>query len=160
MGIYDTYADLLTIDHDVDGILEFKWILGANNSLKLLKTYFGTRYFLNGCSVNNFNYDALFYSNILYFLLEYGAWEKTCTSQEGAINEFDVENYLRFTPGTNADKFESSQDRSVVTSISLYWDYCSQYCVEDVSQSSINKHLTLDYDFLGSDYFDLYIISK
>lgn len=30
--------------------------------------------------------------------------------------------------------------------------------MEDATAGSLNKHLTLDYDFLGNDYFDLYII--
>jgi hypothetical protein len=158
VGIYDTYADLLTIDHDVDGIHEFQVFVRASNRIELRDTYSGTRYFLNGYSVSNFDYDTLFYNNIQYFLQEYGAWEKIYTSQEGAINEFDAENYLRFRPGTNADTFESSQDRNGLASNGLYWDYSGEYWVEDVSPGSINKHLTLDYDFLGNDYFDLYVI--
>jgi hypothetical protein len=144
----------------VYGLHELQVIVRANNKLELLDTYSGTRYFLNGYSVSNFDYDALFYNNIQYFLQEYGAWKKIYTSQEGALNEFDTENYLRFRPGTNADTFESSQERNGLASNSLSWDYSGKYWVEDVSKGSINKHLTLDYDFLGNDYFDLYIIDK
>jgi hypothetical protein len=100
----------------------------------------------------------LFYSNIQYFLQEYRAWEKVYTSQEGAINEFDAENYLKFRPGSNADKFESSKDRNGMGINSIFWDYIGEYWVDDAVPGSLNKHLTLDYDFLGNDYFDLYVI--
>ena len=48
-----------------------------------------------------FDYDFVFYDNIHYFLQEYEAWEKTFTSEIGAINEFDNENYLQFLAGGN-----------------------------------------------------------
>jgi hypothetical protein len=115
------------MDHDVYGFHELQAIVRANNRLELLDTYSGTRYFLNGYTASNFDYDALFYHNIQYFLQEYGALEKTYISQEGAINEFDTENYLRFRPSTNADIFESSQDKNGLASNSLSWDYSGQY---------------------------------
>ncbi len=52
----------------------------------------------------------MFYDNIHYFLQEYEAWEKTYTSEIGAINEFDNENYLQFLAGGSDDTFRSSQD--------------------------------------------------
>jgi hypothetical protein len=158
VGVYDAYADILTIDHDIDGLHEFRVIVRAHDRLELRDTHTGTRYFLDGYSVNNFDYDKLFYSNIQYFLQEYRAWEKVYTSQEGAINEFDAENYLKFRPGSNADKFESSKDRNGRGINSIFWDYIGEYWVDDAVPGSLNKHLTLDYDFLGNDYFDLYVI--
>ncbi|KQC32163.1 nicotinic acid mononucleotide adenyltransferase [Nonlabens sp. YIK11] len=158
VGVYDTYFDTLTIDHDIDGVHEFDVYVNSFNRIELRDTYSGTRYFLDGYSTSTFDYDKLFYNNIQYFLQEYGAWEKTYTSNAGAINEFDQENYLRFRPGTNADVFQSSQDRNAMTTGSIFWDYNGEYWVEDASPGSLNKHLTLDYDFLGNDYFDLYVI--
>ncbi|PRP67558.1 nicotinic acid mononucleotide adenyltransferase [Nonlabens agnitus] len=158
VGVYDTYFDTLTIDHDIDGVHEFDVYVNSFNRIELRDTYSGTRYFLDGYSTSTFDYDKLFYNNIQYFLQEYGAWEKTYTSNAGAINEFDQENYLRFRPGTNADVFQSSQDRNAMTTGSIFWDYNGEYWVEDASAGSLNKHLTLDYDFLGNDYFDLYVI--
>lgn len=55
--------------------------------------------------------------------------------------------------------FESSQDRKGVNTGSLFWDYSREYWVEDAIMVSLNKHLTLDYDFLGNDYFHLYIVT-
>ena len=158
VGRYDAFAGFLTIDHDVDGIHEFEVIPNSFDRIELRDTRNGTRYFLNGYSIAGFDYDQLFYNNIQYFLQEYGAWEKTYTSNEGAINEFDQENYLRFMPAETADVFESSKDRSGMGLGSLFWDYSGEYWVDDASQGSLNKHLTLDYDFLGNDYFDLYVI--
>ncbi len=158
VGVYDTYQDILTIDHDVDGVHEFQVIVRAYDRLELRDTFTGTRYFVDGYSTSNFDYDKLFYNNIQYFLQEYRAWEKVYTSQEGAINEFDAENYLKFRAGSSADTFQSSNDRNGTGVNSLYWDYTGEYWVDDVSPGSLNKHLTLDYDFLGNDYFDLYVI--
>lgn len=158
VGIYDTFSNVLTIDHDIDGIHEFEVFVRSFDRIELRDTYTGTRYFLDGYSVASFDYDQLFYNNVQYFLQEYGAWEKTFTSNAGAINEFDAENYLKFIPGVNADVFESSKNRNGSGIGGLYWDYEGEYWVEDSSPGSLNKHLTLDYDFLGNDYFDLYII--
>ena len=158
VGSYDTFFDTVTINHDIDGVHEFDVIVHSFRRIELRDTFNGDRYFLDGYSINGFDYDQLFYNNIQYFLQEYGAWEKVYTSNEGAINEFDAENYLRFRPGTDADIFQSSQDRNGLSTGSLYWDYTGEYWVEDASPGSLNKHLTLDYDFLGNDYFDLYVI--
>ena len=158
VGKYDTFSNLLTIDHDIDGAHEFEVLVRNFNRIELRDTFNGTRYFLDGYSIAGFDYDQLFYNNVQYFLQEYGAWEKTFTSNEGAINEFDAENYLRFIPGVDTDVFESSKDRNGSNVGELFWDYAGAYLVEDVSAGSLNKHLTLDYDFLGNDFFDLYII--
>jgi|GEM_PF-6246439 len=40
----------------------------------------------------------------------------------------------------------------------LFWDDIGEYGVKNDAPGSLNKHLTLDYDFLGKDYFDLYVI--
>ncbi|AZQ43347.1 nicotinic acid mononucleotide adenyltransferase [Nonlabens ponticola] len=158
VGAYDGFGDLLTINHDLDGIHEFRVIVRDFNRLELRDLVSGTRYFLDGYSVNNFDYDRLFYNNIQYFLQEYQTWEKVYTSNEGAINEFDEENFLRFLPGSDADIFQSSKDRNGTNAGNLFYDYEGEYWVEDVTPGSLNKHLTLDYDFIGNDYFDLYVI--
>jgi len=66
-----------------------------------LDPYNDTSYFLDGYQRSSFNYDYVFYDNIHYFLQEYEAWEKIYTSNTGALNEFDNENYLQFLSGGN-----------------------------------------------------------
>ena len=44
------------------------------------------------------------------FLQEYDAWEKSYTSQEGAINDFDEETFLQFFSGGEENIFKSSID--------------------------------------------------
>ena len=46
-------------------------------------------------------------------LYEVITWEKSYTSNMGALNEFDNENYLQFLAGGNDSEFRSSQDVNV-----------------------------------------------
>ena len=41
----------------------------------------------------------------------------------------------------------------------LQWDFVGDYQVYDVENDETLKTLTLDYDFLGNDYFELYVIN-
>ena len=41
----------------------------------------------------------------------------------------------------------------------MFWDFSGVYIVQDQTPGSINKQLTLDYDFIGNDFFDLYIVN-
>lgn len=158
VGSYNAVNNQLAILHDIDGLHDFEVIVRAYDRLELRDLHNNTRYFLDGYDRANFDYDQLFYDNVQYFLQEYQAWEKVYTSNAGAINDFDRENYLRFFPGNNEDIFESSQDRNGLNSSSLFWDYSGDYTVRDQSPGSINKQLTLGYDFIWNDYFDLYIV--
>lgn len=158
IGSYDAIQNSLLINHDIDGLHEFEVIVRAYNRLELRDLFNNTRYFLDGYNRDNFNYDQLFYDNIQYFLQEYNAWEKVYTSNVGAINEFDQENFLRFFPGNNQDIFESSKDRNGLNIGSIFWDFSGVYKVQDQTAGSINKQLTLGYDFIGNDFFDLYIV--
>jgi hypothetical protein len=101
----------------------------------------------------------VFYDNIHYFLQEYDAWEKTYTSNFGAINEFDNENYLQFLAGGNDSEFRSSQDGAGVHPSNLLWDYTGIYGVGNVSGNMYLKTLTLDYDFFDNEYFELNVIN-
>ncbi|WP_124978941.1 nicotinic acid mononucleotide adenyltransferase [Nonlabens xiamenensis] len=158
VGTYETVGDQLAIYHDLDGLHDFRVIVRNYDRLELRDIHTGTRYFLDGYDRDSFDYDQLFYDNIQYFLQEYLAWEKISTSQTGALNEFDNENYLRFIPGNIEDTFESSKDRNGLSPGNIYWDFSGTYLVEDQTPGSINKQLTLGYDFLGNDFFDLYIL--
>ena len=154
VGFYDPLVGAVEIDHDVDG----RWILDVFavnvNTIELYDPRSDTSYYLRGFQRSNFDYDLVFYDNIDYFLQEYNAWEKVYTSEEGAINDFDDENFLQFFP----DFFRSSVDNVGTAVNNLQWDYEGNYQVYNVPNDETLKTLTLDYDFLGNDYFELYVI--
>ncbi|MCB4807198.1 nicotinic acid mononucleotide adenyltransferase [Tamlana sp. 62-3] len=159
VGTYDAYNMILDVQHDIDGFETFDVYQIDNNTIELYNPHNDTSYFLDGYQRSNFDYDYVFYDNIHYFLQEYEAWEKTYTSNFGAINEFDAENYLQFLAGGNDSEFRSSQDAAGTSQNNLYWDYTGVYGVGDVSGDFYLKTLTLDYDYLGNEYFELSVIN-
>ncbi|KJD36658.1 nicotinic acid mononucleotide adenyltransferase [Tamlana sedimentorum] len=159
VGTYDAYNMILDVQHDVDDFETFDVYQIDNNTIELYNPHNDTSYFLDGYQRSNFDYDYVFYDNIHYFLQEYEAWEKTYTSNFGAINEFDSENYLQFLAGGNDSEFRSSQDATGTSQNNLYWDYTGVYGVGDVSGDFYLKTLTLDYDYLGNEYFELSVIN-
>ena len=130
-----------------------------NNTIELYNPNNDTSYFLDGYQRNNFDYDFVFYDNIHYFLQEYNAWEKVFTSNYGAINEFDNENFLQFLASGNDSEFRSSQDASGTNVNNLYWDYTGLYGVGNVAGNNKLKTLTLDYDYFDNEYFELSVIN-
>lgn len=155
VGFYSTLRGVVEIDHDVDGL----WLLEVyalnNNTIELLDVSSNTSYVLRGFQRNRFDYDLVFYDNINYFIQEYDAWEKVYTSEQGALNDFDEENFLQFLPNF----FRSSVDVPGTSLGALQWDFEGDYQVFDVAGDASLKTLTLDYDFMGSDYFELYVIN-
>ncbi|MFD0799105.1 nicotinic acid mononucleotide adenyltransferase [Maribacter chungangensis] len=155
VGFYSTLRGVVEIDHDVDGL----WLLEVyalnNNTIELLDVRSNTSYVLRGFQRNRFDYDMVFYDNINYFMQEYDAWEKVFTSEEGALNDFDDENFLQFLPTF----FRSSIDAPGTPLNALRWDFEGDYQVFDVAGDASLKTLTLDYEFMGSDYFELYVIN-
>jgi hypothetical protein len=159
VGSYSAYDMILDVNHDIDGFETFDVYQIDNNSIELYNPNNDTSYFLNGYQRNNFDYDFVFYDNIHYFLQEYEAWEKTYTSDVGAINEFDNENYLQFLAGGNDSSFRSSQDIDSANVNNIFWDYTGIYGVQDVAGNDYLKNLTLDYDFFDNEYFELNVIN-
>lgn len=159
IGNYDAYDMILDVNHVIDGFDSFDVYQIDNNTIELYNPYNETSYFLVGYQRSNFDYDYIFYDNIHYFLQEYEAWEKTYTSNYGALNDFDNENYLQFLPGGNDDTFRSSQDQNVYNTNSIYWDFMGNYGVGNVSGNEYLKTLTLDYDFFDNEFFDLSVIN-
>ena len=158
VGYYDTRRGSLEIDHTLDGYVDFDVVVLSNDELKFIDNYNNVTYYLIGYDSDHFDYDKLFYDNIEYFLQEYEAWEKVFTSQTGAVNDFDYENYLQFTP-ENLTTFYSSQDE-VGTNIDLInWDFVGDYKVYDVQGYDDLKILTLDYDFWDNEEFELSVIN-
>ncbi len=159
VGEYDAYDMILDVDHDIDGYSTFDVYEVDYNTIELYNPNNDTSYFLDGYQRSNFDYDFVFYDNIHYFLQEYEAWEKTYTSEFGALNEFDNENYLQFLAGGNDSTFRSSQDDYGLNAKNLFWDYTGVYGVGDVTGNAFLKTLTLDYDFLDNEYFELSVIN-
>jgi len=158
IGNYNTYDMVLDVDHDLDGFDSFDVFQIDNNTIELYNPFTDTSYFLDGYQRSNFDYDFVFYDNIHYFLQEYEAWEKTYTSEFGALNEFDNENYLQFLSAGNDSEFRSSQDANVSNPNNIFWDYTGVYNVNDVSGTLYEKTLTLDYDFFDNEFFNLSVI--
>ncbi len=155
VGYYSTLNGIVEIDHDVDGLWSLDVFAVNGNTIELRDPRSNTSYFLNGYQANNLDYDFIFYDNINYFLQEYEAWEKVYTSEEGAINDFDDENYLQFLPSI----FRSSVDAPGTRVSNLQWDFEGDYQVYDIENDETLKTLTLAYDFMGNDYFELYVIN-
>ncbi len=158
IGYYDTYNGPLEIDHNLDGFIDLEVSQLSNDEIRITDTYTNTSYYLIGYQKHNFDYDQVFYDNIEYFLQEYVAWEKTYTSQEGALTEFDNENFLQFTP-ENQTTFRSSQDEFGTNIGLLIWDFEGAYEVFDVAGFDDVKVLTLDYDFFDNEEFELTVIN-
>ena len=159
IGNYDAYDMILDIDHVIDGFDSFDVYQIDNNTIELYNPYTDTSYFLNGYQRSTFDYDFVFYDNIHYFLQEYDAWEKVYTSQTGALNDFDNENYLQFLSGGNDATFRSSQDVNINNTDNIFWDYTGVYDVGNISNNTQLKTLTLDYDFFDNDFFELSVIN-
>ncbi|MBC2838028.1 nicotinic acid mononucleotide adenyltransferase [Robiginitalea sp. SC105] len=158
VGWYEAPGGILEIDHDIDGYWDLDVYVLGGGSVELYDPRSDTSYFLRGYQQGNFDYDQLFYDNIHYFLQEYTAWEKVYTSETGALNDFDQEHYLQFPAGFDADEFRSSTDVPGTPLGGILWDYQGRYTVYNVPGDPSLKTLTLDYDFMGNDYFELYVI--
>ena len=159
IGYYHTFNNELDISHDIDGFHTFEVTQLSVNELRLYHKNLNVSYVLVGYQRSTFDYDKLFYNNIHYFLQEYQTWEKTYTSVYGNINEFDNENFVQFLAGGGEGNFLSSQDPVGISINNIFWDYTGIYNVDDVSGNQYLKYLTLDYDYLGNEYFELSVIN-
>lgn len=158
IGYYNTYDMILEIDHVLDGVNDFKVIQTSGDELKLVSLNSNVTYYLEGYQKNSFDYDQIFYENIEYFLQEYVGWEKTFASATGALNEFDNENYLAFTP-ENITTFYSSEDDFGTNIDLINWDYVGGYEIFDVTGYENLKILTLDYDSGDNEEFELVVLN-
>lgn len=155
VGTYGSLRGIVDIDHDIDGRWALEVFAISRNTIKLYDARSDTSYFLKGYQTNMFDYDMVFYDNINYFIQEYDAWEKIYTSEIGALNDFDDENYVQFLPNF----FRASLDSPNTSMANLQWDFEGEYEVYDIQGDNSLKALTLDYDFFGDDYFELYVIN-
>ncbi|MDO7137298.1 nicotinic acid mononucleotide adenyltransferase [Algibacter lectus] len=159
VATYNAYDLILDVNHDVDGFETFDVYRVDNNTIELYNPNNDTSYFLDGYQRNTFDYDFVFYDNIHYFLQEYDAWEKVYTSNYGALNDFDNENYLQFLAGGNDSEFKSSKDNTGENVNNLFWDYTGLYAVGDFNNDMYLKSLTLDYDYFSNEQFELSVIN-
>lgn len=159
IGSYGTYGDEIDMTHDIDGFYSFEVTQLNDREIELYHRPSNLRYVLVGYQRTNFDYDLLFYENIHYFMQEYVTWEKTYTSTYGDPNEFDNENFVQFLPGGGDGNFKSSQDPNGTYIHDIYWDYTGIYNIDDVPGDFYSKYLTLDYDYLGNEYFELDVIN-
>ncbi len=155
VGSYATLSGTVEINHDIDGLWMLDIFAVNNNTIEIRDSRSGTSYYLNGYQKNSFDYDFVFYDNIDYFIQEYDAWEKIYTSEAGALNDFDEENYIQFNPNF----FRSSIDANGTPVTALQWDFEGNYQVYNVENDETLKTLTLAYDTAGNDYFELYVIN-
>jgi len=158
IGYYETFNGVLEIEHNLDGFIDLEVQQLSNDEIRIRDTYTNTSYYLIGYQKSNFDYDLVFYDNIEYFLQEYVAWEKAYTSQEGALNEFDNENFLQFTP-EQYNTFRSSQDEFGTDIGYINWNYVGGYEVFNVEGYDNLKILTLDYESSDNEEFELSVIN-
>ncbi len=157
IGFYSTNGDVLTIDHDLDGYIDFEVYQVSNNRIKFADLDRNVTYTLIPYSVNNFDYTKIFNDNIEYFLQEYVAWEKTGTF-DGNQNDFDNENFLAFIP-QHVSTFKSSQDLTGTTITNLLWDFQGDYQIFDVQGTDTLKVLTLNYNGTDTEEFELSVLN-
>ena len=160
IGSYTLNREKLFSDHELDGFQDFEIIAvsGVENEIEMYHAATNTSYFLIGYDIEEFDYDKLFYENIEYLLQDFEIWEKFETSMAGRSNEFDNENFLSFTSENN-NTFYSSKSM-VGTNIDLiYWDYAGSYTVKDVIGYDDLKVLTLGYDSINTETFELTVLS-
>ena len=158
VGYWDADYGELYVDHILDGGYYFDVVVDSYNKIRLVNYEQNVTYYLEGYQSRNFDYDKVFYDNIEYFLQEYEAWEKTYTSLDGEINEFDNENFLAFTP-ENITTFYSSTDDYGTDVANINWSYVGDYQVKNIIGYDNLKHLTLDYDSYGKEEFELSVIN-
>lgn len=156
IGFYSTNGDVLRVDHDIHGFVDFEVYQISGNRIKFADLDRNVTYTLIPYSVNSFDYDKIFYDNIEYFLQEYVAWEKTGTFG-GFENDFDNENFLAFIP-ENINVFTSSQDISGTAISHVLWDFQGDYEVFDVQHTDTLKVLTLNYDGNDTEEFELNVL--
>ena len=141
VGTYTLGYNTVTIAHDVYGRYTLEIIYVYQDEIRLYDREQGLTYSLYGYYKNNYNYDAVFFNNIEYFLQEFKAWRKISTSG-GVSNIFDNENFLSFD--TYGNIFYSSIDRANTSVDYLQWDYQGIYTIQSLYNSN-TKILTLDY---------------
>ncbi len=158
IGYYNTFNGFLEIDHDLDGYYDLEVIQIDIDLIKLRDNFNQVTYYLEGYQKYDFDYDKIFYDNLEYFLQEYDVWEKTYTSNTGAVTDFDYENFLKFVP-ENINTFYSSLDEFGTEFENINFNYVGEYYIADVLGYDDLKILTLVYDNGIEEDFEISVIN-
>jgi len=157
IGNYTAFGNTLNLNHILDGPYSLEVNFISFDEIEITDYFNDVTYRLIGYQRDEFDYDALFYDNIEYFLQEYEVWQKTGASIAGAPNPFDDENYLRFFPD-QINIFQTSLNKVGTDFDLLEWNFEGNYEVFDVADDASIKILTLDYDFFDSEDFELTVL--
>lgn len=158
VGNYSWVGNTLHTQHDIDGVDAYEITQISQNEIEMYHHDTRTTYFLIGYEVDEFDYDKLFYENIEYLLQDFEIWTKTVRSPDGWFNEFDYENYLKFTP--EYDRTFYASNNTLGTNIDfINWNYSGAYEVFDVEGYENLKILTLSYDSQSTETFELVVIN-
>ncbi|MCV6628579.1 MAG: nicotinic acid mononucleotide adenyltransferase [Flavobacteriaceae bacterium] len=158
IGDYNLYGKVLEVYHQDEGHWQLEVYPIHRGKIELYHRATDTSYYLLGYQRSNFDYDMLFYDNIHFLLQEYEVWEKTATSTAGMTNAFDAENLLQFFP-ENQGEFRSSKDVLKIGLSQAVWDYTGLYQVYDIANEAYVKTLTMDYDYLDNEYFEIDVLN-
>lgn len=153
IGQFYTSEAHLTVRHDQDGSYRFRIVQVSADEIDLYDLDSDAVYRLEGYNKRNFNYDKLFFDNLRYFLQEYTHWEKVYTSQQGAINPFDEENFLRFFSLNGDYIFETKDYLNRPTPL-----YQGLYAIDDIRNVSDVKLLKLYYPN-GVEQFEIKVLN-
>lgn len=157
IGTYFSTSISIRTTHDIDGLYNFEVFQLSANEIRLTNQYTNTSYVLVGYDVHEFDYDRLFYENIEYLLQDYEVWNKTNTSTNGTVNEFDNENYLKFTPENNTTFYSSRMAQNLPLE-NVIWDFVGGYEVFDVEGYEDLKILDLIYEGGAVESFEVSIL--
>lgn len=157
IGSYNAFDNILQIRHKKYGDYRFRVVQLSEDKIRLIDSVTNISYDLEGYQKQYFNYDKIFYDNIEYFLQEYDVWKKIFTSNEGAENMFDNENFLKFTPEKNTT-FYSSNYRFGTNVDIIKWTYVGEYEVADIQGYDDIKFLILFYEGGEKEGFEIKVL--
>ncbi len=150
-------SNFVEIDDNIDGGANFEVRQISNNEIELFNASQNVTYLLIGYQMQNFDFDALFYDNIVYFLQDYTYWKKT---GQNLINTgaFIEENFMQFYVDNGGhNRFDTSLDNLTVIS-GIVWDFEGNYQVNNTNSQTI-KRLILNYDNSQDERFTLEVIN-
>lgn len=147
IGTYRVYNrdGILSITDDIAGTYDFIVNQIDQYTISLTNLSENVTYFLVGYQQSEFDYDAVFYDNVAYFLQEYEAWTKYYADLVSPSEPFVSENHLQFYVSGNRNSFASSETPVNVPVSQIYWDYTGDYEVLNTSNQN-RKELRLYYD--------------
>ena len=157
VGYYNYASNSIVVNHNVYGTYQLAVTQVSANEIRVYNAYENVSYTLLGYQRNQFDYDFVFFDNLTYFLQEYTVWEKVFTSNAGAVNPFDQENYLRFLP--NNQMFQSSIDVDIGNVANIIWDFQGNYNVQNLNNNNTVKRLNMVYTNGEVEQFNLSVLN-